>query len=1146
MGDIEKYVNGIMKLADFSKDNNYHNYVNKKLIELVKYSDENIKECFFSGTCTTNLSSATMTLCSELAVRYVTYVIGNSGNRKFASRITTVSYEDIGTWFKFYASQVGEDILKSYIEEQFELPKDKSVRRTYFNKVADMLCNDYFAAVTKLISVTRSPRPAQILIAALKACDFLAYTKVRNAWADSNFFKETFADYNILLMLDEYPYLEEYKYADILSKNISKEIHDAMTKKCSDTYRWLEAPYGPALYGLLSYDEDVCLGNIRTAPYINMQMIYRDEMQCCNNNINQLSLYHEKLYVNNAPVPYYHEGNRYVWKNEEDWGCVWFYHHGLAAEGYVEKGGQKQKFSASSEDVSYGIKYTVGGTDKELVIKMGTRINPDTKGYLLYGALYFEGNKVIENYSSCDGIHIDKGAWDNGFFKTEYKDGSLNIHINVANVLWSVLGESMIHDMFGKNFDIWRAELTLSKDFTSMEGKVWEQITIDSISKEGSCYKVKGSHMVPELTANLETHNSLVVNDVQKRALKAKLESVSDSPKSITELYTLPAPNMKEANVLASQTLYNLMVYYVADKIFDCKGTKIEWHRWFGKNKDMAKEMVVNVDSRILNLVEGEDANEEVQKFLVNYAKGSLANAYAGSSDSDIETALESAKERLKKACTLPELCSYYLQGDGNTSLAKDKGYNIAIEIINKYAYAKLTPGLLKYIEDADGNWGEQLYKQCLATLPQLQIEAISGGSSELSHKTMMLNILDDKKYDNLVVGVNGTSVPMTYGVALYTKVFNLQLSQIADALGISFTGDPNTPDFRKMMREIFNIMWEELQKDTSDYFSAEILKAFREEREKFKELQQEEYIQECIDMTIAGMEMIQAGATISSVIPKLKELSKKPSATYTGLSCSILFYAVSLGSLATVFMKWDKATAAEKVEAILVCIQGVCQIAMSIRKILDMRILLNPNSTPGEKINAALRLRLDAEDMSTIRGMASVDGTEIDTCSSSCAQEFALELEEENFEAVASKFTKFFRIAEYVLRGLTVVLMGLVTVMSAVELAKKVKEGGWSTEIYLEVISTSLMGLCCVLEGVTLVVDLVGGTCACIPVIGAVCCLVGLVFQIIAMAISEPINPMVRFITDEINPFLNGLDIPSPEWIKEHNKSDNLAVAFA
>ena len=48
MGDIEKYVNGIMKLADFSKDNNYQNYVNKKLIELVKYSDENIKECFFS------------------------------------------------------------------------------------------------------------------------------------------------------------------------------------------------------------------------------------------------------------------------------------------------------------------------------------------------------------------------------------------------------------------------------------------------------------------------------------------------------------------------------------------------------------------------------------------------------------------------------------------------------------------------------------------------------------------------------------------------------------------------------------------------------------------------------------------------------------------------------------------------------------------------------------------------------------------------------------------------------------------------------------------------------------------------------------------------------------------------------------------
>ena len=348
------------------------------------------------------------------------------------------------------------------------------------------------------------------------------------------------------------------------------------------------------------------------------------------------------------------------------------------------------------------------------------------------------------------------------------------------------------------------------------------------------------------------------------------------------------------------------------------------------------------------------------------------------------------------------------------------------------------------------------------------------------------------------------------------------------------------------MMRDIYNIMWVELQKDTSDYFSDDILKAFREEREKFQELQQEEYIQECIDMTIYGMEMMQAGATISSVIPKLKELSKKPSAAYTGLSCSIIFYAVSLGSLFTVFKKWDKATTAEKVECILECIQGVCQISVSVIKIFSMRTLLNPNASPGEKINAALRLRMDAEDMSTIKAMAKVDGSEIDTCSASCAEEFALELDEEGFETVASKFTKYFRIAECVLRAVTVVLMGFATVMSAIELSKKIKAGGYTPEIYLQIMSISLMGLTCVLEGVTFVLDILEITCGCIPVIGAICCLAGLIFQVIAMGISEPINPMVRFITDEINPFLNGLVIPPPEWIKKHNKSNSLTVAFA
>lgn len=1148
----KEFLEQILALADLTHDNNYRDYAHKMLLRIIRCADDGVRECFFPDAGTVNLPYATMRECTELAVRYAAYIISGSNRQAFASKIKTASYQDIGRWFELYAKNVGEDILKQLIDESFELPVDMTVRREFFDRVADMLCKDCFEEVTKLVSVCKSPAPAQMILAVLRNCSYETYGKVRRAWAGSAFFSKTFADYDLLLLLDRFPGLEAYKTADILSKELESAVYQAMTKKRKQVMRWIQSPMGPARFGLLinmQQRRDI----LKTmAPYISMQMNYGEEHGAImDGTVNSLALRDNKLLIDNKPVACRSEGNQYVWKSDASEGCVWFYHHGLAAEGYVLQNGAKKAFSAISEDADYRVTYRVGTKTKAFGVKIGTRIHPKTGGSLLYGALYFKGNKIMESYPSSDGVYIDDGAIDNGFLKTDYSEGCLKLKLDLGAVLWSVFGEDMVHDLTDAAFELWRAELALSSDFQMVKGKVWEQTTAGSVTKEGTCYEAAGTYVLPDSAAALSGLLHAPVTDAHAEALKILSESFAEAPKSITELFTLPAPEMKDANMLASDTLYNLMVYYVSDKVFNCKGTKIEWNRLFGRNKDKAREAVVNVDSRILELVEGDTANDDVRAFLERYAKGALANAYSGSSETDIEEALAGARKRLGEGCTLSDLCSFYLQGDGDTSLAEDKGYNIAIEVINRYAYAKCTPGLLKYMDDKGGNWAEKLYEQCLASLPQLKVETISGGSSDISHKTMMLNILDDAKHDNLMTGVDGAAVPMTYGAAIYTKVFNMQLSQMAAALGISFTGDPKHPDFVKMMREIYNTIWVELQKDTSDRFSEEILKAFREERAKFQELSQEEYVQECIDMTIAGMEMVQAGATIVSVIPRLKEFSKRPSATYTGLACSVIFYAISIGSLATVFMKWDKATVAEKVEAILICVQGVCQIGVAAVKIQSMRTLMNPNASVADRMNAAARLNMDSEDLSTIKGLAKVSGQEIDKCSGSCAKELAIAMDEEGFDNVASRFTRFFKVAEYVVRVLTVFLMGLATVMSAVELAKAVSEGGYNASVYLEIISTSLMGLSCVLEGVVLVMDIMEVACGYIPVVGAVCCFVGFVLQIIANAISKPVNPTVEFIYAEINPFLDTLCIPSAEWIEDHKKkndkkNDRLRAAFA
>ncbi len=1153
----KNFLDQILKLADLNQNNNYSDYTRDMLLRIIRCADDGVKQCFFPNAQSVNLPYVTMRECTELAVRYVSYIISGSNRQEFASKIKTASYEDIGRWFELYARNVGEDILVHLIDERFELPSDTIRRKAFFDEVADMLCKDYFEEMTKLVSTTKSPAPAQMVLAVLRSCSFEAYGKVRRAWACSESFLKTFADYDLLLLLDEFPGLDIYKSADILSKELENDIYQTMAKRGKQVKNWLSSPMGPARFGLLVNMSDKNSVLKTMVPHVSMRMgLGENVYDTVSGAVNSLAVHNKRLFINNRPVACHNEGNKFVWQDNDAKGCVWFYHHGLAAEGYVVENGEKRVFSASSEDASYRITYRVGAKTKAFEVTMGTRVNPKTGGYLLYGALYYKGKKIIESYPCKDNVHIDARESDNGFLKTDYSEGCLKLKLELGETIWSVFTEDCVHESTDAEFDLWRAELSLSPDFAEVKGKVWEQNTTGSVTKEGRCYDASGTHVLSDSLSDsaamlsVMTENMISDEPVTEEHMKqlGKLSSAyADAPKSITELFTLPAPNMKDANTLASDTLYNLMVYYVSDMEFDCNGTKVKWNRWFGRNKDKAREAVVNVDSRILRLVEGDTANEDVQEFLVKYAKGALANVYSGSSESDIEDALASAKKRLGESCTLPDLCSFYLQGDGKTSLSMDKGYNIAIEVINRYAYAKCTPGLLKYIDDADGGWARKLYDQCLASLPQLKLEVISGGSNEISHKTMMLNILDDTKYDGLIDGVEGKPVPMTYGAAIYTRVFNMQLTQMANALGKSFTGDPKHPNFVKMMREIYNVMWVELQKDRSDYFSDEILKAFKEERAKFQDLTQEEYVQECIDITVAGMEMIQEGATIVSVIPKLSKLSKKPCGIYTGLSCSIIFYAISIGSLATVFMKWNKATVAEKVEAILLCVQGVCQIGMAIVKINSMRILLNPDSSLADCMNAAMRLNMDSNDASTLRSLAKVNGQDISECSESCASELSMSLEEEGFEGVASNFTKFFRIAEYALRALTVVLMGLATVMSAVELAKAVAEGGYTAAIYLKIISTSFMGLACVLEGVSLVLDIVNVTCNCIPVIGAACCLIGVILEVIAMAIDKPVNPTIAFIVVEIDKFLDTLEIPSAKWIEDHTKKNNrLAAAFA
>lgn len=866
-------------------------------------------------------------------------------------------------------------------------------------------------------------------------------------------------------------------------------------------------------------------------------------------NNNKIILKNKCVYINKTAAETYCEKNSIYWENADEKGCIWLYHNGFSGDGFIEKDGVREEILVQAEDAKYSLNYTnANHKDISFELYIGTRYNPDSRGFLEYGSLYFNKNKVIESFPCDDKGNILPDKSDNGFFRTSIIDGHLHAELDLSSI-W-VLGEEMVHNYIGDDFNLWSGSIDFSMDYNSITGKINEQKTDSSgVIGKGTEYNVIGNVCPSQEMQETQESNSFISTERMSK-LKNSFSMIGDAPKSITELYTLKAPNMADANRLAVQTLYYLMVYYTADQTYDCKGTKIKWSSWFGMTKDKARELVIDTSSDILNLVEGSTAKKEVQDFLQKYAKASLSNSYSSSSDKTLEDALSGAKSRLSNYnyCTLPDLCSFYLEGDGEQCLAKDIGYCIAIEEINKYTYAKLTPGLIKYINDPNGGWAEKLYKQCLSNLQQLRITALSGsdGRTEISHKTMMLTILDNSKHD-IEDGVDGKEkVAMTYGGAIYAKVFNLQLADLANSMGIEFISK-DSGYFVELMRSIYGVIWEELQKDASDYFSKDILKQFQEEQKKYADLTKEEFIQTCIDMTEEGMELIANGSSIAALIPKLGSLSQKPWAAYTATICSIVFYATSIASLSTVFMNWDKSSLDEKIEAILTCVQGVANIALSFVKIKDIKILLDSSATFEEKANAALRLRFDGSDMTTIKGLAKANGEEFNITMENMAKRYNIDVLNPEGEAVRiSKITRFFRVAEIAARILNILMMGFITVMSAIEISKEVKEGGYNISVYLEIISTSFMGISLICEAVGFVLDIIGITCSVLPIIGAVAAFAGIIFQIVAGALKKAVNPVVEFIKYELVPFLNSLTIPSEEWVKKHYSLNKTLMSAA
>lgn len=242
----QEFLNVVLEAQD-----SISSYVREKVIVLAKTADEKVKALFFPETFDSGLEKRCVLVCREFSVRYACLILSLNRERPdFANKIWNSNYHNIADWIKMAGTEIGENIYAEWLKKKLHLPKEPFDQLHYFSNIIDGLTTIFYTEVTKAISATKTPVPAQLIISALKVLDCKSYNSVIISWGKTKFFQETFANTDLFELLLFYPWLQEYN-EDVLSGELSPNINKQIHTNPTDVLKWIESPEGPRAYGLL-------------------------------------------------------------------------------------------------------------------------------------------------------------------------------------------------------------------------------------------------------------------------------------------------------------------------------------------------------------------------------------------------------------------------------------------------------------------------------------------------------------------------------------------------------------------------------------------------------------------------------------------------------------------------------------------------------------------------------------------------------------------------------------------------------------------------------------------------------------------------------------------------------------------------------
>lgn len=841
-----------------------------------------------------------------------------------------------------------------------------------------------------------------------------------------------------------------------------------------------------------------------------MKLYYEGEKERTDDAVHTISFVGGTMLLEGEPVHSYYGKGVYYWEREDEKGCLWMRHFGLMGEGFIEKHGVRHNIKAAAETV-YSLSYVKDKKETALEFILGVDFD-SAGGSMTYCKLKY-GGKIIVDYNPKE--KVEQKILNISLTK----EGNLHIDVDLSTY-WSIFFFEMPQGFYAE---------TLSMNFDATYNNVTGQVKeTDQGGGSGKTFDLRGRISEEDIQKLRRTRRMFQMDSTKNRQLKgcflANVNAVGFC--SIDELFSLKAPTsiiedgkeitgQQQVQRKAVETLYYLAVYHTAQMEED----GVNYETLFGIKKEFAKEQVKNVDPQILSLLK----DKEVTDFLEKYAKVSIGNAVASSTDVEMVQALNGVSDPLGR-------CRYYMSGNtSENSMGKEPGFNTAMTFITKYVYASMVPNLRKYYDSGE-DWGKELYEYSIRRLAMLKAQDLAG-TSRITHIAMMLGFLNDKK-QNITYkdGEEEKTVQLTYGSALYLYAFNMSLAEVADK--VIFNTDDHA-NFINMMKQVFGVLYDELQKEESDKLTQEILKELKEDMSEFKKMTSASYIDSCLEVAEEVMNVAVSGGDLLMCISCIgKKYANNPKMNLSGKMVSLALIAFSLFQSGRMFADWKDLTWEEQAESVCVFIAGVANAGEVLARWKAVKTLLKANASITDKVNAATILKYGGENFDIIAGAAKAGGTElIETAESASRYAASVSFRtQESAMTQLGKFTRFFRVAEIVVRIVNLLILGFTAVMIGLDVAEDFKIDRQGAITAMDTLSLIFTGAAFIVEGVSLILDLVGVVCEAIPVIGAACTVLGLIFNVVSMILKAyDQSKGIRFIKEKIVPFIRTL-APPPE----------------